>query len=149
VRGSVEWAFVFDRLRARSFRSQALDSLLAAPGRRDEPRHHAPLCGAQRLVAHEITRGRVPRPVRARVSGQPEAPNEEEARASGTRRRNVVVHSRTSHYGERKMSQNFLDQLKSMTVVVADTGDINSIEKFKPRDATTNPSLITTAASMP
>lgn len=46
------------------------------------------------------------------------------------------------------MSQNLLDQLKSMTVVVADTGDINSIEKFKPRDATTNPSLITTAASM-
>ena len=45
--------------------------------------------------------------------------------------------------------KNFLDQLKSMTVVVADTGDINSIEKFKPRDATTNPSLITTAASMP
>jgi transaldolase len=45
--------------------------------------------------------------------------------------------------------QNFLEQLKSMTVVVADTGDINSIEKFKPRDATTNPSLITTAAAMP
>ncbi|HVJ94293.1 MAG TPA: transaldolase [Labilithrix sp.] len=48
------------------------------------------------------------------------------------------------------MSQkNFLEQLKNMTVVVADTGDINSIEKFKPRDTTTNPSLITTAASMP
>lgn len=48
------------------------------------------------------------------------------------------------------MSQkNFLDQLKSMTVVVADTGDINSIEKFRPRDTTTNPSLITTAAAMP
>ena len=47
------------------------------------------------------------------------------------------------------MSQNLLDQLKSMTVVVADTGDINSIEKFRPRDATTNPSLITTAAAMP
>jgi transaldolase len=45
--------------------------------------------------------------------------------------------------------QNFLDQLKSMTVVVSDTGDINSIEKFTPRDATTNPSLITTAAAMP
>ena len=42
-----------------------------------------------------------------------------------------------------------LEQLKSMTVVVADTGDINSIEKFKPRDATTNPSLITAAAQMP
>lgn len=47
------------------------------------------------------------------------------------------------------MSQNLLEQLKSMTVVVADTGDINSIEKFTPRDATTNPSLITTAAAMP
>src|SRR3954467_11292501 len=47
------------------------------------------------------------------------------------------------------MSQNFLEQLKSMTIVVSDTGDINSIEKFRPRDATTNPSLITTAASMP
>ena len=47
------------------------------------------------------------------------------------------------------MAQNLLDQLKSMTVVVSDTGDINSIEKFKPRDATTNPSLIATAAAMP
>ena len=42
-----------------------------------------------------------------------------------------------------------LEQLQKMTVVVADTGDINSIEKFKPRDATTNPSLITAAAQMP
>jgi transaldolase len=36
-----------------------------------------------------------------------------------------------------------------MTVVVADTGDIQAIETFKPRDATTNPSLITAAAQMP
>lgn len=41
-----------------------------------------------------------------------------------------------------------LDQLKGMTVVVADTGDINSIEQFKPQDATTNPSLIQAAAGM-
>ncbi len=47
------------------------------------------------------------------------------------------------------MSKSLLDQLKSMTVVVADTGDINSIEKFTPRDATTNPSLIAAAAAMP
>ena len=47
------------------------------------------------------------------------------------------------------MSQSLLDQLKEMTVVVADTGDIHSIEKFRPRDATTNPSLITAAAAMP
>lgn len=44
---------------------------------------------------------------------------------------------------------NLLEQLKTMTVVVADTGDIRSIEKFRPRDATTNPSLITAAAQMP
>jgi len=42
-----------------------------------------------------------------------------------------------------------LEQLRSMTVVVADTGDIDSIEKFRPRDATTNPSLITAASEMP
>ena len=42
-----------------------------------------------------------------------------------------------------------LDQLNKMTVTVCDTGDLKSIEKFKPRDATTNPSLITAAAQMP
>jgi transaldolase len=45
--------------------------------------------------------------------------------------------------------KNLLEQLREMTVVVADTGDIQAIEKFKPRDATTNPSLITAAAQMP
>ncbi len=44
---------------------------------------------------------------------------------------------------------NLLDQLKSMTVVVADTGNIGAIQQFTPRDATTNPSLITAAAQMP
>src|SRR4051812_16854253 len=47
------------------------------------------------------------------------------------------------------MGKNLLDQLKEVTVVVSDTGDINSIEKFTPRDATTNPSLIAAAAAMP
>ena len=47
------------------------------------------------------------------------------------------------------MSQSLLEQLKQYTVVVADTGDIQAIEKFTPRDATTNPSLITAAAQMP
>jgi transaldolase len=42
-----------------------------------------------------------------------------------------------------------LEQLKEMTVVVADTGDINSIQQYRPRDATTNPSLIYQAAMMP
>ena len=42
-----------------------------------------------------------------------------------------------------------LEQLSLMTVVVADTGDIDSIKKFKPRDATTNPSLILAAAKNP
>jgi len=47
------------------------------------------------------------------------------------------------------MAKNLLEQLREMTVVVADTGDIQAIETFKPRDATTNPSLITAAAQMP
>ncbi len=42
-----------------------------------------------------------------------------------------------------------LEQLKQYTTVVADTGDMQSMEKFKPTDATTNPSLITAAANMP
>ena len=42
-----------------------------------------------------------------------------------------------------------LEQLSLMTVVVADTGDIDAIKKFKPRDATTNPSLILAAAKNP
>ena len=46
------------------------------------------------------------------------------------------------------MAKNLLEQLREMTIVVADTGDIQAIEQFKPRDATTNPSLITAAAQM-
>ena len=44
---------------------------------------------------------------------------------------------------------NKLDQLRSFTEVVADTGDIEAIAKFKPVDATTNPSLLLKAASLP
>ncbi len=47
------------------------------------------------------------------------------------------------------MVKNLLEQLREMTVVVADTGDIQAIAKYKPRDTTTNPSLITAAAQMP
>jgi transaldolase len=47
------------------------------------------------------------------------------------------------------MPQNLLEQLRNYTIVVADTGDFGAIEKFRPTDATTNPSLITAAAQMP
>jgi transaldolase len=47
------------------------------------------------------------------------------------------------------MSETWLSELKKMTVVVADSGDLQAIEKFVPRDATTNPSLIAQAAAMP
>ena len=43
---------------------------------------------------------------------------------------------------------NQLSQLKKMTTVVADTGDIEAIAKFQPQDATTNPSLLLKAASL-
>jgi len=47
------------------------------------------------------------------------------------------------------MPQSLLEQLRKFTTVVADTGDFDAMEKFKPTDATTNPSLITAAAQMP
>ncbi len=46
-------------------------------------------------------------------------------------------------------ARSLLEQLKEMTKVVADTGDFLSIEKFRPQDATTNPSLVQAAAQMP
>jgi transaldolase len=47
------------------------------------------------------------------------------------------------------MTQNALVQLKNLTTVVADSSDLEAIEKFRPLDATTNPSLITAAAEQP
>lgn len=44
---------------------------------------------------------------------------------------------------------NQLEALKQMTVVVADTGDIEAIKQYQPQDATTNPSLILSAAALP
>ena len=43
---------------------------------------------------------------------------------------------------------NMLEQLKKVTTVVADTGDIGSIAQYKPQDATTNPSLLLKASRM-
>ena len=50
---------------------------------------------------------------------------------------------------KQKKFSNCLTQLKSKTIVVADTGDFSLLEKFKPTDATTNPSLILQAAQKP
>lgn len=47
------------------------------------------------------------------------------------------------------MSQSVLDQLRSFTRVVADSGDFRSIKEFQPTDATTNPSLILKASEQP
>jgi len=44
---------------------------------------------------------------------------------------------------------NQLEQLKSMTAIVADTGDIEAIRNHLPEDATTNPSLLLKAATLP
>ena len=48
-----------------------------------------------------------------------------------------------------RVSSNQMEQLHAFTTIVADTGDIDAISKFKPQDATTNPSLIFKAATMP
>ena len=44
--------------------------------------------------------------------------------------------------------RNYLEALREHTTIVADTGDFESIRKYTPRDATTNPSLILKAAQM-
>ena len=44
---------------------------------------------------------------------------------------------------------NKLEQLRTMTTVVADTGDLEAISRLKPTDATTNPSLLLKAAALP
>lgn len=54
-----------------------------------------------------------------------------------------------SEPAQKKAAMSSLDQLKTFTTVVADSGDINVIGQFKPTDATTNPSLILAAAKMP
>ncbi len=42
-----------------------------------------------------------------------------------------------------------LEQLKDMTTIVADTGDVEAIKTVKPYDATTNPSLLLKASTLP
>lgn len=50
---------------------------------------------------------------------------------------------------EERMAKSQLEQLRAMTVIVSDTGDIDEIERVKPQDATTNPSLIAKAVQLP
>lgn len=52
-------------------------------------------------------------------------------------------------YNQMPMPTSLLDQLKQYTTVVADTGDFRQMEEFSPQDATTNPSLILSAAADP
>lgn len=60
----------------------------------------------------------------------------------------------TDHHGDQPNKKARTDltsglaQLKQFTVIVADTGDFSSIEKYSPQDATTNPSLILKAAQI-
>lgn len=46
------------------------------------------------------------------------------------------------------MSESTLEQMKKVTIIVADTGDFEAMKKYKPTDATTNPSLILAASNM-
>ncbi len=47
------------------------------------------------------------------------------------------------------MSNNMLEQIRKMTTIVSDTGDIDAIKAYSPIDATTNPSLILAASKKP
>ncbi|OXA52878.1 Transaldolase [Folsomia candida] len=63
--------------------------------------------------------------------------------------RGIVVTMSEEPSKKRGKMGSSLEQLKSYTTVVADTGDFEAIKKYKPTDATTNPSLILAAAKMP
>lgn len=60
-----------------------------------------------------------------------------------------IAYGACKNFVLRQIVMNQLDQLKKYTVVVADTGDIDSIRQFSPEDATTNPSLVLKAAQLP
>jgi Transaldolase/Fructose-6-phosphate aldolase len=57
-------------------------------------------------------------------------------------------HYHHHHHNHNNMARTQLEQLKDHTIVVADTGDVAAIQRLKPHDATTNPSLIYQAAQM-
>jgi transaldolase len=61
----------------------------------------------------------------------------------------MMAHIVIIHHGDEGLTMTLLDSLRQHTVVVADTGDIEAIARHKPRDATTNPSLLLKAAQMP
>lgn len=61
----------------------------------------------------------------------------------------VPVMSDSAPSPKKAKMANSLVQLKSLTTVVADTGDFEAMKKYKPTDATTNPSLMLSAANMP
>ena len=48
-----------------------------------------------------------------------------------------------------KSMASLLEQLKTMTTIVADTGEVDAIKSLKPVDATTNPSLLLKASKLP
>lgn len=50
---------------------------------------------------------------------------------------------------DRPVSDNRLEQLRGMTVVVADTGDIDAVRRLRPQDCTTNPSIVLKALQSP
>uniref|UniRef100_A0A8C5ID96 Transaldolase n=4 Tax=Passeriformes TaxID=9126 RepID=A0A8C5ID96_JUNHY len=108
-----------------------------------------------------------PRPSRVRVPDWPPPPSRlglaRERAGRGCARRPVPSGHAPSLIGtraptaadmsvspvKRQKMESALDQLKHHTTVVADTGDFNAIDEYKPLDATTNPSLILAAAQMP
>ena len=57
--------------------------------------------------------------------------------------------SSISNEAKKGKTMNLLNSLKRYTTVVADTGDFESIARYKPQDATTNPSLLYQAAQKP
>ena len=89
-----------------------------------------------RVAPHSAVRSaRCSRPVRCRL-----------ARPTVAR---AVAQEQTPQQAGTKEAENQLEALKAISLVVADTGEIDSIRSYKPVDCTTNPSLVLKAVQNP
>src|SRR5262249_11361277 len=122
------------------------------PGRRERQEAEGPPprspAGRQRerLPRRPSPVGRRRAPAACLFLGAGQRPDDRGRRPGRANRTRTPVPEPEIH-GESAM--NLIDSLKRYTTVVADTGDFEAIAEYKPRDATTNPSLLFQAAQKP
>lgn len=88
-----------------------------------------------RVTPNHTRSARCARPLRCRTLKTPVA--------------RAIAQEQTPQQAGTKEAENQLEALKAVSLVVADTGEIDSIRSYKPVDCTTNPSLVLKAVQNP